>query len=499
MTMKRTTTFISLAIAGLLFGTAWLVSTWNSGNQQQPVSRAEKKPETGELPYRSGPYRFDVSVQPETPRVGRNALTVILRTADGDPLDNADIRAVAEMPAMGAMPAMQAPAEMRRAGPGRYEGVFKPSMEGSWPLTLEIQAPDLPKRQISFDLATGREGLQLASGAARTDGNGLAEEAPPGMVTLDARRRQLIGVTTAIAQRKEVSRRIRAVGEIRYDQTRLVDVSLKFDAWVGELYADYVGVHVKEGDPLFTVYGAELLAAQQEYLELKRRVSPSQTLLAAARKRLTLWDITEAEIAALERRGKPFDYVTLYSPLSGTVVERNVVAGSAHKAGMTLLRIVDLSQVWVEADIYEAELPLVQEGMAASITLPYLPGQRFAGTVDFVYPTLDGATRTGRVRLTLPNQNGMLKPEMYAEVTLKADLGERLVVPRESIIIAGKNHFVFEDLGGGRLAPRRVITGQRAGGVVEILEGIEAGDRVVTSGNFLIASESRLKAGLEQW
>ena len=454
---------------------------------------------TTELPYRSGPYRLDVSIEPATPRVGENVLSVVLRNADGEPLENAEIKVVAEMPAMGAMPAMQAPAEMMQIEPGLYRGAFEPSMEGSWPLTLKIQAPGMPARQISFDLATGREGLQLASGAVRTDGGDMADEAPPGTVTLDNRRRQLIGVKTAEAQAMAMTRTIRAAGRIAYDETRLADVSLKFDAWIGELDADYVGVAVAKGEPLFPVYGPELLAAQQEYLELKRRGSASPTLLSAARKRLALWDMSDGEIATLEKRGEPFDYVAMHAPISGTVVVKNVVEGTAHKAGMTLLRIADLSQVWVEADIYEGELPLVTPGMPVTVTLPYLPGEQFEGRVDYIYPYLDGASRTGRVRLTVANPEGHLKPEMYAEVKLQADLGRRVVVPEEAVIIAGELRVVFEDLGGGRLVPRKVQTGQRAGGLIEIIKGIEAGDKIVTSGNFLIASESRLKAGMEQW
>ena len=296
-----------------------------------------------------------------------------------------------------------------------------------------------------------------------------------------------------------MTRTIRAEGRIGYDESRLADVSLKFDAWIGELHADYVGVRVDKGEPLFTVYGPALLAAQQEYLELKRRGSASPTLLSAARKRLALWDMSDGEIATLEKRGEPFDYVAMHAPISGTVVAKNVVEGTAHKAGMTLLRIADLSQVWVEADIYEGELPLVAEGMPVTVTLPYLLGEQFEGRVDYIYPYLDGASRTGRVRLTVANPEGHLKPEMYAEVKLQADLGRRVAVPEEAVIIAGELRVVFEDLGGGRLAPRKVQTGQRAGGFIEIIAGIEAGDRVVTSGNFLIASESRLKAGMEQW
>lgn len=451
--------------------------------------------------YRSGPFHLGVEVVPATPRVGENRLRVVLQTSAGEPVRGATIRAVAEMPAMGAMPAMQAPADMVEIEPGLYGGTFEPSMEGSWPLTLKIQAPGMPARQISFDLATGREGLQLASGATRTGGaaDAMVEEAPPGTVTLDNRRRQLIGVQTAEAQAMAMTRTIRAEGRIAYDEARLADVSLKFDAWIGELFANYVGVRVEKGEPLFTVYGPALLAAQQEYLELKRRGGASRSLMAAARKRLELWDMTAREIATLEKRGEPFDYVAMHAPIGGTVVAKNVVEGTAHEAGKTLLRIADLSQVWVEADIYEGELPLVTAGMPVTVTLPYLPGERFDGRIDYIYPWLDGASRTGRVRLTVANPEGRLKPAMYAEVRLKADLGRRVAVPEEAVIIAGELRVVFQDLGEGRLAPRKVQTGLRAGGFIEIIEGIEAGDRVVTSGNFLIASESRLKAGMEQW
>lgn len=454
------------------------------------------------LPYRSGPYRFAAKVQPQTPRVGDNALILQLRNEAGDPISQADIRAVAEMPAMGTMPAMQAPAEMNEVKPGLYRGTFDLSMEGSWPLTLSIEAPGLPERRITFDLATGRPDLSLASGAVRSDGGTEVEEAPPGTVTLDPSRRQLIGVKTAAAQVVDLERTIRAVGKVTYDETRLADVTLKFDAWVGELFVDYVGATVQKGEPLFTVYGPELLAAQQEYLELTGRAGRggiSKDLVAAARKRISLWGMTAKQISRLERRGSPSDYVAIPAPISGTVVTKNVVEGTAHQAGATLMRIADLSQVWVEADIYEAELPLVRAGMPVEVRLPYMPAQKYQGEVEYVYPYLEAETRTGRVRITLANQEGVLKPDMYAEVKLKADLGKRLTVPEEAVIVSGETRVVFEDLGGGRLAPRVVETGQRADGRIEILSGLEPDDRVVTSGNFLIASESRLKAGIKQW
>lgn len=465
---------------------------------------ASANADVSSLPYRSGPYRLDVQLAPQTPKVGDNTLTVRLRNQDGAPVSDASIRAVAEMPAMGTMPAMQAPAEMNEVEPGVYKGTFDLPMEGSWPLSLVIQAPGMPERQVSFDLATGRKGLQLASGASRADGGGEAvdEEAPPGTVTLDPSRRQLIGVKTAEAKVMDMNRTIRAVGQVTYDETRLADVSLKFDAWIGELFVDYVGAPVTKDQPLFTVYGPQLFAAQQEYLELKRRAGRSDvagSLLAAARKRLSLWNMTAPEIKALERRGEPFEYVPIRSPRNGTVITKNIVEGTAHKAGMTLIRIADLSHVWVEADVYEAELPLVREGMPATVRLPYLPGRTFQGTVDYLYPYLESESRTGRIRVLLNNSDGVLKPDMYAEVKLDAELGPRLTVPEEAVIVSGEARIVFEDIGGGRLAPRQVTTGQRASGHVEILSGLDHGAKVVTSGNFLIASESRLKAGIKQW
>lgn len=485
---------VGLFSLGVLFG--WHMRSIGT------VPVASSQPEGLEPQYRSGPVKIGIEVIPTAPRVGENRLRLVLQTLSGEPVVGATIHAVAEMPAMGAMPAMQAPAEMHEIRPGLYEGSFYLSMEGSWPLSLTILAKGFPERQLSFDMATGREGLKLISGASPIDAGEKLEEAPPGTVILDPSRRQLIGVKTAKAQMVNMTKTIRAVGQVTYDETRLADVTLRFDAWIGKLYVGYVGAQVRRGQPLFTVYSPKLLAAQQEYLELKRRAARSDSasaLLAAARKRLLLWDMTPDEIEALEQSGVPYDYVPIHAPISGMVVKKNIVEGSAQKAGVALMRIADLSQVWVEAQVYEAELPLVRAGLSAEVHLPYLPGEHFTGTVEYVYPYLEKASRTGRIRLALANPEGKLKPDMYAEVKLKADLGQRLTVPEEAVIIAGSTRVVFEDLGGGRLAPRLVETGQRGDGRIEILSGLHPGAEVVTSGNFLIASESRLKAGISQW
>ena len=207
----------------------------------------------------------------------------------------------------------------------------------------------------------------------------------------------------------------------------------------------------------------------------------------------------EAEIDALERRGAPADYVPMVSPRAGTLVERNIAEGGAARVGETLLTIADLSRLWIEAQVFEADLELVAVGMPATVTLPYLPGRRFEATIDYIYPYLEADSRAGRVRLTLENSDGALKPEMYAEVSLQVPLGERVSVPEEAVIVAGASRIVFVDLGEGRLRPTRIETGRRARGFVEVLAGLEPGERVVTSGNFLIAAETRLRTGIDQW
>ncbi len=431
-------------------------------------------------------------LDPETPKVGKNRVTIWVQDETGQPLGGAALKAVAVMPAMGSMPAMYAPAEMSETEIGQYEGTFQPSMGGEWPLTIEIEA-DAGKGSITFYLATGRKGLRCATCGGGAD--------VPGTVRVDPARRQLIGITTGRVKQKKLRVTIRAAGSVTYDETRLRDVTLKFNGWIGELYANAIGKSVKKGKPLFTVYSPELLSAQEEYLEILRRTSAkgSEHRLEAARRRLRLWDISEAQIDALEKRGKAQEYITILAPASGVVIDKQVVVGSAFRAGQQLLRIADLSQVWVESQVYDYELPLIKIGMKAKVVLPELQDREYPAKVDFIYPFMEGDTHTTRVRVVLENRDGFLRPNMYAQLHLKAKLGKRLVVPESAVLYSGRNRIVFLDLGDGRLAPRKIKTGQRNRKWIEVLEGLEAGDTVVTSGNFLIAAESKLKVGVESW
>ncbi|HEC18079.1 MAG TPA: efflux RND transporter periplasmic adaptor subunit [Gammaproteobacteria bacterium] len=442
----------------------------------------------------AGPYKVRVEVDPETPRVGRNHLTLWLLDENDQPLSGATLKAVAVMPAMGSMPAMYAPAEMIETAPGRYEGEFEPSMAGEWPLTIEITTP-AGSGEIRFDLATGRKGLRCSTCGTRA--------ASPGTIHVDPARRQLIGITSGRVLRQDLRITIRATGSVNYDETRLHDVALKFNGWIGRLYANAIGKPVKKGQPMFTVYSPQLLAAQEEYLETLRRLrsrnAKANHLLAAAQRRLRLWDITPQQIKALEKRGKALEYVPIVAPTDGVIVNKAIVAGSAFKAGQRLLRLADLSRVWVEAQVYDYELPLIRPGMPARVVLPDLEDREYPGRVDFIYPFMENDTRSARVRVVLDNRDGFLRPDMYAHIHLVADLGPRLLVPESAVLYTGQSRVVFLDLGEGKLAPRKIKTGRRNRDWIEVLEGLQEGDKVITSGNFLIAAESKLKAGVEQW
>jgi len=478
---------IPIAVGGVQINASAQASTDVSGN--------------GMPSYRAGDLEIAINIDPRTARVGQNKIMIEVHNAGGKPVPSIEVEAFAQMPAMGTMPAMRAPADLKQMSPVRYEGSMNLSMRGEWPLTVVIKDPQHSDKRLQFDLATDREGLAIVAGATPADGT-VRPTDDASVITIDNRRRQMIGVETDEVIHRDLVKSIRAVGEVMFDERLLSQVTLKFDGYVGDLKANYVGAKVNKNQILFTVYSPDLLAAQQEYLTtLKRRQNrdTEDGLLRAARQRLALWDMSPQEIKKLEQRGSPQDYIAIYAPRSGTLIERNIVDGSAAHKGQTLLTIADLSRVWIETEVFEADLELVQVGMMANFTLPYLPGRTYPAVVEYIYPYLESDSRTGRIRLSFNNPDGVLKPDMYAEVLLEAKLGRRLSIPEEAIIVAGGSRVVFTDLGQGRLKPIRIKTGRNAQGFVEVLDGLSAGDIVVTSGNFLIAAETRLKTGIEQW
>jgi Cu(I)/Ag(I) efflux system membrane fusion protein/cobalt-zinc-cadmium efflux system membrane fusion protein len=345
--------------------------------------------------------------------------------------------------------------------------------------------------------------------------NGDSMPAPTGSVargdvTIDARRQQLIGVRTVRAERRQLAREIRTVGLVRYDESRVADVNLKVEAWIRTLDVDYTGQFVRKGQPLFTVYSPELLATQQEYLLALRardqaRQSPaSETyaieyadrLVEAARRRLVLWDLSPDEMRAMEQPPQTQSAVVFRSPVTGFVTEKRAVQGLHVMPGESLYRIADLSVVWVEADVYERELPSLRRGAPATITLDAYPGMRFQGHVTYVYPFVEEKTRTVKARFELPNRDARLKPGMFANVVLSSATRSGLVVPLDAVLDSGTEQIVFVTTGDGHFEPRHVSIGQRLGDAVEIRDGVAEGEQVATGAAFFLDSESQLRASL---
>jgi len=297
---------------------------------------------------------------------------------------------------------------------------------------------------------------------------------------------------------------IRAVGTVGYDERSLTQVMLKTSGWVREVFVDSIGRPVRRGEPLFTLYSPDLLATQDEYLlalKTQRQLTASPltevkanaaALVAGARERLRLWDLTDRQIAALERRGKAEPVLTIYAPSSGIVLKREAVPGKYAEPGTILYEIVDLSTVWISAEIYESEVAAVELSQSVSVTFAAYPGETFLGKVAYIYPSLNTETRTVRVRLELPNPGLKLKPGMYGTVTLQTDAVKTLVVPKEAVLETGLRQLVFMDRGQGHYKPTSVKLGRRNQDDVEVLEGLKEGDRIVTSANFLLDAENKL-------
>ena len=331
---------------------------------------------------------------------------------------------------------------------------------------------------------------------------------PPGysVVRIPLERRQQIGVTTSKVERRAIGGTVETNGVVAEDEARVHAVNAKFSGYVERIYADRTGQSVRRGQALLSVYSPDLVATEREYLlalENLRRLSGSsnaesasdaRALVDAARQRLWLWDISEAEIDRIQRTGKVSRTLDLPSPVSGVVLKKDAVAGLAITAGMPLYTIADLSSVWVLADVYQSEIGSIAPGARAEIAAPFLPGDKLRGRIDFVYPTLTEETRTVKVRVAIPNPTGLLKPGMYVRVSFAGKERQALAVPSSALIQTGERQIVFVEQSPGVYAPREVKTGAQGKDLVEVLAGLAAGETVVMSANFLIDSESRIGA-----
>jgi membrane fusion protein, copper/silver efflux system len=335
------------------------------------------------------------------------------------------------------------------------------------------------------------------------EGAEMQSNLPEGAFKISPEKQQLIGVQYGEAAYRPVTKTLRTVGRMAYDETKIVRIHPKFEGWIEKVWVDFTGKLVEKGQPLISIYSPELLQTQQEFLLARRgreelaestfrgAINASESLYQAARKRLELWDINEAQIAELEKSGTPTKTLTLYAPTNGFVLTRNAFLKQRVTPETELYSI---ATIWVLADIYEYEAPEVKLGQTVNITLSYYPGRVYRGKVTYVYPQLDSTTRTLKVRIEVPNPDFALKPDMYANAEVKIDYGRRLVVPQEAVLDSGSEQTIFIAHEGGYFEPRKVQLGAKVDNNFIILGGLKAGERVVTSANFLVDSESKLKS-----
>lgn len=319
-------------------------------------------------------------------------------------------------------------------------------------------------------------------------------------------RQQLIGVKTEMVGKKHLETAIRAVGRVDYDEQRLARIHLRISGWVEDLFAGKTGELVHKGQPLFTLYSQELVTTQEEYLlalstQNKIEESPmpeireqALQMVEAARDRLRLWTLTDEQIDELALRGKPQTSMTIFSPVGGYIVDKQVFKGMYVEPRTTVYAIADLSTVWVQAEIFEYEMPFVRLNKKATLTLDAYPGERFHGQVAYIYPYLNQKARTIKVRLEFLNPALRLKPGMYGTASIQVTRGHKLAVPGQAVLDSGTRKLVYVMRGEGVFEPRQVTVGPKLGPYYEIIEGLAEGERIVTSGTFLLDSESQLMA-----
>ena len=321
-------------------------------------------------------------------------------------------------------------------------------------------------------------------------------------IVLDGATIQRMGVRVAPVRRERLTRVVRALGRVDFDETRVTTINMKFDGWIEKLWLDETGQFVGKGAPLFAVYSPELVASEEEYLQAVRGGTSGPyagRMVEAARRRLLQFDVSASLIDDITRSGKAQRDVVIRAPTKGFVIHKTALEGTFVKMGASLFTLADLKTLWVIADVYESDAMWVVAGQLATVEFDYLPGQIQQAKVDYVYPTLDKTSRTLQVRVKLPNPRIVLKPGMFATVRIHTQAaGDTLVVPSEAVIHSGERSVVFVSLGNGRFDPRDVQLGVSGEEKYQVLSGLKEGEQVVTSGEFLLDSESRLKESVEK-
>jgi Cu(I)/Ag(I) efflux system membrane fusion protein/cobalt-zinc-cadmium efflux system membrane fusion protein len=410
---------------------------------------------------------------------------------------------------------------------GLYTCGMHPDVIQEGPGTCPICGMDLTPLRSSGSVRSGGERV-IAYWVAPMDPNYISDkpgkspmgmdlvpvyedEVKEGVVSIDPATIQSIGVTTTLVQTMDLTTQIRSNGVVTIAEDADYRINPKVSGWIDKLYMSRTGDMVQAGDPLLEIYSPELVSAQEEYLlamnnadilsgsGIDRIKSGSDKLLTAARRRLELWDINSLQIDELEKTGKVKRTLTLYSPVKGVVLHKNAVEGAAVKAGMDLYRIVDLSAVWVEAQVYEYELPWIKSGSSVTIRSAYDPNLLLEGRIDYIYPYLDAKIRTAKIRIVVPNQRLDLRPDMYVDVLLDAQSRKNaVVIPKNAVIRSGERNIVFIALGEGRFIPHEIELGLETSEYYEVTSGLASGTSVVTSAQFLLDSEAKLMEAIQR-
>jgi Cu(I)/Ag(I) efflux system membrane fusion protein len=482
--VKRTRT-VSLGIVAVLAILALVfharIIGWLTGSHGGAAGNA--------VTITAGSWTVATALDPDPPRERGQRARITLTDASGTPVHGATVDVTYDMPAMGAMAEMKSSFPASAIDRGVYEASFDLPMGGSWGLWVKLDA--------NGTCAVARYRLTVGQPGLVADGTGGCTASADNTIQIDEARQKELGITTAKVTRGPMTLELRAVGRLTYDESRLHDVVLKVGGYVSNLRVRALGQAVTNGQPLFLLYSPDLFAAEQDYLvarsskDLMGSGGRGDGLVRAAETKLELLGLTRGQIRQIAESNAPIEKLEFTAPASGSVIEKNIVDGDAVQAGQRLFRIAALDEVWVEADLFEPDLPRVKVGMPTSVVLG--TGSTLDGKVMFVYPYVDPQTRTGRVRIQLPNKGLELKPDMYATVIFRVTLDDRLHVPTSAIVYAGRRRVAYVELGGGKLEPREVVLGAQSGGRSEITSGLAEGEVVVTSGNFLVAAESRLR------
>lgn len=451
---------------------------------------------------------------PDPPQSGTNRVQITLSTPTGDPVPLARLSWKVYMAAMGTMPYMEESGEVvstpeagAKGKASTYVVEYWLSMEGSWEVELTISG-DGQETQRFFSLTTAIPGFKDKNvgpaGSPENTGSldaGTPRAPPPGeaspLLNVGVQRLQLIGVKFAEASVQELTRDVEAVGLLEADDRKRAEIVPRSDGFVESLAVARVGDAVRAGQALATVYSPELVAAQAEHL-IALRATGGSTLASSTREKLRNLGMSETDIRSVESSGRALREVTLRSPIAGTVLQVSIARGSSFRSGQILYVISDLTETYFVARVFQQDLPLIKPGQAALVTLSGV-GETFRGQVDLVYPTVAEGAGTANVRIRMAAKSSAFQPGLYASVTFPVSFGAALVVPKEAVMYAGKNRYVFVDRGEGRLEPREVRVGQSGAEMAEVRAGLAAGERVVVSGNFLLSSEALLRSALPKW